>query len=85
MVSKTSALSAWSEAEVARGRQWVETWRRAGAALDAIKRDELRRLDAYAAIASLCGPVDYHAEPYAPKPTSGLVEQQRLFRKLSAR
>ncbi len=47
-----------------------------------MRREELRRLDAYQAIALLCGPADYTVEPRAPKPTSGLVEQQRFFQKI---
>ena len=57
----------------------MQTWKDAAPALEAIRRDELRRLDAYAAIQLLCGPADYRVEPRAPKPTSGLVEQQRIF------
>jgi hypothetical protein len=50
--------------------------------LERVRREELRRLDAYTAIAWLCGPADYRAPPRAPKAGSGLVEQQRLFQKL---
>jgi hypothetical protein len=77
-----SALASWSPEQIALGRRWVQTWKAAGPRLELIRRDELRRLDAYAAIALLCGPADYGQAPRAPRPTSGLVEQQRLFRKL---
>jgi hypothetical protein len=53
--------------------------------LEQLRREELRRLDARRAIALLCGPADYHQPPRAPRPTSGLVEQQRWFRKGSGR
>lgn len=56
-------------------------WREAGPELEQIRRAELRRLDARQAIALLCGPADYAVPPRAPKPTSGLVEQQRWFQK----
>jgi hypothetical protein len=79
MVSPESALSAWSPEERAVGRRWAETWKDAAPRLEQIRREELRRLDTYAAIALLCGPADYRVPPYAPKPTSGLIEQQRLF------
>jgi len=49
--------------------------------LEQLRRDELRRLDVRRAIALLCGPADYTVAPRAPKPTSGLVEQQRWFQK----
>ncbi len=61
----------------------MHAWKSAAPALEAIRRAELRRLDAYAAIQLLCGPADYRVEPRAPKPTSGLVEQQRIFGRAS--
>jgi hypothetical protein len=36
-------------------------------------------MDAFSVIAKLCGPADYRVAPRTPKPTSGLVEQQRWF------
>jgi hypothetical protein len=64
---------------VALGRRWVQAWKDAGPRLDAIRQRELRASDPYQAIAILCGPADYDVAPRAPKPTSGLIEQQRLF------
>jgi hypothetical protein len=77
-----SALASWSPEQVALGRRWVKTWKDAAPELERIRRQELRHLDAYAAIALLCGPGDYREPPRAPKPTSGLVEQQRVLRKM---
>jgi hypothetical protein len=85
MTSKPSPLSAWPPDEIARAREWVDAWRLAGRDLDRIRQEELRRLDTYTAISWLCGPANYHEEPRAPKPTSGLVEQQRLFQRLRTR
>ena len=82
MSARRSALDTWSPEEVARGRAWAAAWREAGPRLDAIKRQELRQLDAFQAISWLCGPSDYHTPPRAPAPTSGLIEQQRLFARL---
>lgn len=59
----------------------MAAWKRAGPALERIRRQELRSLDVFGAIAMLCGPADYTVPPRAPKPTSGLIEQQRLFRR----
>lgn len=81
MADRPSALGTWSPEQIARGREWVAAWRRAGPALEQVRRQELRGLDTLAAIARLCGPADYHVPPRAPKPTSGLIEQQRLFRR----
>ena len=82
MDSGRSALDTWTPEQVALGRTWVKTWRDAGPRLEAIRRRELRELDTFSAIALLCGSADYHQAPRAPKPTSGLIEQQRLFARL---
>jgi hypothetical protein len=81
MASEHSALSGWTAEEIAQGRRWVQAWKDAAPELERIRRDELRRLDAFKAITHLCGPADYTAPPRAPKPTSGLVDQQRWFMK----
>lgn len=81
----TSALSSWTAEEVADAKRWVETWRLAGRDLERIRRQELRELDTYRAIEMLCGPADYTRPPRAPKPNSGLVEQQRWFMKAHGR
>lgn len=82
MASPRSPLDNWTPEQVAQGRAWVERWRNAGPRLEAIRRKELRELDGYAAIARLCGDADYQQAPRAPRPTSGLVEQQRLFARM---
>lgn len=50
-----------------------------------IKNKEIRELDTYAAISLLCGSADFTEPPYAPKPWSGLIEQQRWFKKAAGR
>lgn len=75
-----SSLSNWTAEQVERGRRWVQAWREAGREMERLRREELRHLDAYQAIALLCGPADYRVAPRAPRPTSGLVEQQRWFK-----
>ncbi|AMY12948.1 hypothetical protein LuPra_06232 [Luteitalea pratensis] len=82
MESRRSALEGWTPEQLALGRAWAATWRDAGPRLEAIRRQELRALDAFAAIALLCGAADYQLPPRAPAPTSGLLEQQRLFMRL---
>ncbi|MGQ0734515.1 MAG: hypothetical protein ACT4QD_12775 [Acidobacteriota bacterium] len=76
-----SALRHWTPEQIAAGRRWVQAWRDAAPRLERIRREELAALDVCAAIARLCGPADYRVPPRAPKPTSGLVEQQRLFQR----
>jgi hypothetical protein len=79
------SLKDWTPEQVEQGRRWVQAWREAGQEMERLRREELRRLDAYRAIALLCGPADYHVPPRAPKPTSGLVEQQYWFKKAAGR
>jgi len=74
-------LANWTPEQIADAQRWVEIWKRAGVALERVKRDELRRLDHQHILQLLCGPADYTVPPRAPKPTSGLIEQQRLFMK----
>jgi hypothetical protein len=81
-MARGSALAGWTPEQIALGRRWVKAWKDAGPELERIRREELRGLDARKAIALLCGPADYRVAPRAPKPTSGLVEQQRWFGKL---
>jgi len=80
-----AAVAGWTPEQIALGRRWVETWKLAGAGLERIRRKEIRELDTYRAIARLCGPADYTCAPRAPKPFSGLVEQQRWFMKGASR
>jgi hypothetical protein len=82
MSRRTSALAAWTPEQIQAGRQWVAAWQAAGPELERIRRQELRRIDGKKTIALLCGSADYRVPPRAPKPTSGLVEQQRWFSKL---
>jgi hypothetical protein len=80
-----SALADWTPEQIAQGQLWVNAWKEAGAAMEQLRRDELRRLDGYRAIELLCGAADYTIPPRAPKPTSGLVEQQYWFMKAAGR
>ena len=78
-------LADWSPDQIALARRWVKVWQQAGPRLERVRRDELRRLDQQRAIALLCGEADYTVPPRAPRPTSGLVEQQRWFMKMASR
>ena len=85
MSETTSTSSDWPSEEVEQTKHWVETWKVAGKELEKIRRREIRELDSYRTIELLCGPADYTRPPRAPKPSSGLVEQQRLFMKALTR
>lgn len=71
-----SPLRDWTPAQIEQGRLWVESWRRAGVELERVRREELRNLRTFHAISLLCTDAMIRPEP---SPTSGLVEQQRLF------
>jgi hypothetical protein len=75
----------WTDEQIATARRWVQVWQQAGPRLERVRRDELRRLDPQRAIALLCGDADYSVAPRAPRPSSGLVEQQRWFMKAASR
>ena len=67
--------------ENSRVHHWVETWKRAGAELEAVRQAELMNIDRQKVIRDLFG--DSLLVTRSPIPTSsGLVEQQRWFMKL---
>ena len=80
-MNKSSALADWTPEQLALGKRWVEIRKLAGEDLERIRRKEIRELDTYKTISLLCKSADYTRPPYAPKPWSGLVEQQRWFKK----
>ena len=84
-MNKSSALANWTPEEIALGKKWIEIWRLAAVDLERIQRKETRELDNYQAISHLCGSADYTKPPYAPKPWSGLIEQQYWFKKAAGR
>ena len=59
-------------------RQWVETWLRAGAELDEIRRREIESADTQEAVHQLFG-AHWVPDIAPPRTTSGLVEQQAWF------
>lgn len=66
-------------------RRWVETWKRAGPELEAIRHAEIRAADTQRAVQHLFSE-DGELVRRAPiRLTSGLVEQQRWFMKLHER
>ena len=84
-MTKPSALTGWTPEQLALGKRWVETWKLAAVDLERIKRKEIRELDTYKTISLICGTADYTKPPYAPKPWSGLIEQQQWFKKAAGR
>jgi len=64
-------------------KEWAERWKVTGQTLAEIKREELRRADVAAIVLSLTDASEAELTAYPPKPTSGLVEMQRVFRRLA--
>lgn len=62
-------------------QRWVETWKRAGPELEAIRRREIREADTLQVLALLEDAFN-QALTLPPRESSGLVEMQACFRKL---
>jgi hypothetical protein len=75
------SVAEMSGEEKARTRQWIEAWRRAGPELERMRRDEIRRANTVASIPAFDGLFESVVRNFPPKPFSGLVEQQRCFRR----
>jgi hypothetical protein len=63
-------------------RLWVETWKKAGPELEAIRRREVAEADNVHVLALLEDAFN-HAAGMPPRPSSGMVEMQRYFAKLT--
>ena len=60
-------------------RLWVQTWQKTGPALEELRRQEIRCADTASAILQLEDAFQSALREHPPRPTSGLVEQQRWF------
>jgi hypothetical protein len=74
-------MSQESSADDSLRRRWVETWRSAGEELEQIRRTEIESVDTQEAVRQIFGS-DWPAVQ-APPATSGLVEQQAWFARIS--
>ena len=68
-----------------RHKAYVMGWKATGAALEEIRKRELRATDTQVAIQQLAGAFNDAVHRFPPRPTSGLVEQQRWFMLLAKR
>jgi len=64
-------------------RRSVEAWKRAAPVLDSIRREDIRAAKTVSSIAAFRGTALAKAKTHPPALTSGLVEQQRWFRRLA--
>jgi len=67
--------------EAEQRRRWVKTWKKAEPELEAIRRREIQEADNLKALESLTSSFNY-AVRLPARPSSGMVEMQRLFAKL---
>lgn len=66
-------------------RAWVENWKRVGPELEAIKRRELRAMTEEEGTKRALRVMSARVKPRWRDSSSGLIEQQRLFRKFVGR
>ncbi len=64
-------------------RYWVACWKRAGARLEELRREELRHTDTQQSLIALAGAFESCRLHHSASPSSGLVEQQRWFKRLA--
>lgn len=62
-------------------REYVARWRKAGPELEKVRREELRALTDDVGRQLFCSLLELASLHCQNRPTSGLVEQQRLFQK----
>jgi hypothetical protein len=70
-----------TEAEKAQVRAWIRNWEELGPILERLRAESLRGVDTAAAIGSLDLAYKSARLHCPPRSWSGLVEQQRWFRK----
>jgi hypothetical protein len=63
-------------------RRWMEAWRTAGPELEHIRREEIRNADTRRFVEVTSGILSGMQPDLPLRQSSGLVEQQRLFRRM---
>ena len=71
-----------TDAERELTKRWVQTWVQAGPELQKIRDADIRAADTTRMIECTASLFRDAVKNFPPKPTSGLVEQQRWFMKL---
>ncbi len=64
-------------------RDWVACWKRAGARMEELRREQIRNTDTQRSLLHLADAFESCRLHHKPLPTSGFVEQQRWFRSLA--
>ena len=63
---------------------WIKCWKQAGPILEQIKNDELRKTSTMEALINISGAYESCRLHFQPRPYSGLVEQQKYFKRLQS-
>jgi len=74
-----------TDVEKAELKAYVERWKRVGPLLEEQREEDVRRSDTIGAFAFFAGMPHRNLETFPPGPSSGLVEQQRWFRKIASK
>lgn len=70
------------DSEISKIRQWAACWKGAASRLEELRREELRLVDTQKSLCNLAGAFESCRLHHEPLPTSGLIEQQRWFKRL---
>ncbi len=62
-------------------RAWIQRWKRVGPILEQLRWKSIRSADTAKAIPAFDGAFEAAIRDLPPKPYSGLIEQQALFRR----
>ena len=79
MTPEPSSLADWTPEQIAQGKRWVQAWKEAGEVMEQLRRDELRATDTAHAMHRLAGAFESARWRGLHRPSSGLIEQQKLF------
>lgn len=63
-------------------RNWIKCWARTGPILEQLKREDILSANTQMSIEFLDDAFESALWLYPPLPTSGLIEQQRLFKQV---
>ena len=61
----------------------IDAWKRASPVLERVREEDIRAADTVSSIAAFRGFVLAKVKTHPPLPTSGLIEQQQIFRLLA--
>lgn len=74
-----------TDAEKSALKEYAERWKRLGPLLEEQREEDVRRSDTIGAFAFFAGMPLRNLESFPPGQSSGLVEQQRWFRKIASK